>query len=69
MVFRWLADDGPTWNARFCPGILTSIAKELGLGRYIDTPIRIDTDLADTVSIRLDTVSRYFQKCYEQQIW
>ena len=36
----------------------------LGLGRYIDTPIRIDTDLADTVLIRLGAVLRYFQKFY-----
>ena len=36
----------------------------LGLSRYIDTSILIDTYLADTVSIRLGAVSRYFQKFY-----
>ena len=34
----------------------------LGLLRYIDTSMCIDTDLAHTVSIRLGAVSRYFQK-------
>ena len=49
-------------HSPFCSEIKCWLS--VGLGQYIDTSICIDTDLADTVSIRLGAQSRYIQKFY-----